>query len=133
MEGFPLAHTNRSYVEHVAIHVKDVPWHIRFFYEALGMPVYRLQGPEDSPQQAWTVGGIQLVAQGEGAETTSLVGHIGVVTENLEEAIRAVTAWGARETPKGRHWLQLPEGLVIELIQAHGNSVAEALAVNPRG
>lgn len=128
-----MTHSNRSYVEHVAIHVKDVPWHIRFFDEALGMPVYRVQGPEDSPLQAWTVGGIQLVAQEEGAETTSLVGHIGVVTEDLEEAIRAVTAWGAKETPKGRHWLQLPEGLVIELIQAHGNAVAEALAVNPRG
>jgi len=128
-----LTHTNRSYVEHVAIHVKDVPWHIRFFDEALGMPVYRVKGSEDSPQQAWTVGGIQLVAQEEGAETSSPVGHIGVVTEDLEEAIRAVTAWGARETPKGRHWLQLPEGLVIELIQAHGNAVAEALAVNSRG
>ncbi len=127
-----MTRTNRSYVEHVAIHVKDVPWHIRFFDEALGMPVYRVKGPEDSPQQAWTVGGIQLVAQEEGA-ASSVVGHIGVVTEDLEEAIRAVTAWGARETPKGRHWLQLPEGLVIELIQANGNAVAEALAVNPRG
>ena len=133
MEGFPLTHTIRSYVEHVAIHVKDVPWHIRFFDEALGMPVYRVQGSEDSPQQAWTVGGIQLVAEGDVAKAGSLVGHIGVVTEDLEEAIRAVTAWGARETPKGRHWLQLPEGLVIELIQGHGSAVAEALAVNPRG
>jgi hypothetical protein len=36
------------------------------------------------------------------------------------------------ELPQGRNWLALPDGLELELIQAHADSVAQALAVQPR-
>ena len=34
--------------------------------------------------------------------------------------------------PQGRNWLQLPDGLCVEVMQATGTSVAQALAVDPR-
>ena len=40
--------------------------------------------------------------------------------------------WGVTTLPQGRNWLQLPDGLAVELIQAAPGSVAQALAVNPR-
>lgn len=128
-----MAQTTRSYVEHVAIHVKDIQWHIRFFSEALGMPVYRIQGLDDAPHQAWTIGGMQLVAEDADAGFSQCIGHVGIMTEDVEQAIYAVSAWGGKEMPQGRHWFRLPEGLVVELLQAQGHAVTEALAVKPRG
>jgi catechol 2,3-dioxygenase-like lactoylglutathione lyase family enzyme len=86
----------RSYVEHVAVRVKDIQWHIRFFREVLGMTVHEVDGSADAPKQIWTIGG------------------------------------GVKELAQGRNWLALPDGLEVELIQASGTSVAEALAVSPR-
>ena len=37
--GRSMAYQRKSYVEHVAVRVKDIGWHIRFFREALGMPI----------------------------------------------------------------------------------------------
>ena len=57
-----MASRNKSYVEHVAFKVKDIDWHMRFFRNVLGMPVKEIEGPSDAPRQAWTVGGVQLIA-----------------------------------------------------------------------
>ena len=54
------------------------------------------------------------------------------MTEDLEEALTEAAAWGVTELPQGRNWIALPDGLQIELIQAHGNGVAEALAAKSR-
>ena len=55
------------------------------------------------------------------------------MTEDVEAAIEEVGKWHLTQMPQGRNWFALPDGLVIELMQAKGKSVAEALAVNPRG
>ena len=57
-----MTYQKQSYVEHVAVRVKDVQWHIRFFREALGMSIRAVDGPADAPKQVWTVGGVQLIA-----------------------------------------------------------------------
>lgn len=124
---------NRCYVEHVAVPVRDLEWHVRFFGEALGMPVQAIDGPEDRPRQVWLHGGVQLVRSPEFAGPEGRLAHLGVMTDDLEAALAAVARWGVREMPQGRNWVALPEGLCIELIQAAGNAVAEALAVRPRG
>jgi catechol 2,3-dioxygenase-like lactoylglutathione lyase family enzyme len=123
---------NKSYVEHVAIRVKDVQWHILFFHEVLGMTIREVDGSADSPRQVWTVGGMQLMADSGFAGPEGRLGHLGIMTDDLEFALQRAQAWGVKELPQGRNWLALPDGLVIELIQASGNSVTEALAVKPR-
>jgi len=44
-----MTYTNKAYVEHVAVRVKDIHWHIKFFYDVLGMDVREVDGPTDNP------------------------------------------------------------------------------------
>ena len=127
-----MSYQKRSYVEHVAVRVKDIQWHIRFFREALGMSIREVDGPADSPKQIWTVGGVQLIADPDFAGPEGRLAHLGVMTEDLEAALREVYTWGVSEMPQGRNWVALPDGLSVELIQASRDSVACALAVDPR-
>lgn len=127
-----MADPKKSYVEHVAVRVKDIQWHIRFFRDVLGMTTREVDGPADAPKQIWTIGGMQLMSDPgfEGPEGRRA--HVGIMTEDLEGALQAAKAWGVNELPQGRNWLALPDGLALEIIQARGTSVAESLAINPR-
>ena len=128
-----MTYAEKSYVEHVAVRVKDIDWHIRFFREALGMPIREVDGPADNPKQVWTVGGLQLVADPEFRGPEGRLAHLGVMTEDIEAALASACAWeGVTSMPQGRNWLALPDGLCVEVIQASGDSVARALAVDPR-
>jgi catechol 2,3-dioxygenase-like lactoylglutathione lyase family enzyme len=127
-----MTYPKRSYVEHVAVRVKDIGWHVRFFREALGMTIRDVDGPAEAPSQVWTVGGVQLIADPDFEGPEGRLAHLGIMTEDVEAAIRAAHEWGVTELPQGRNWLALPDGLAVELIQATGESVAAALAVDPR-
>lgn len=127
-----MAYPKTSYVEHVAIRVRDIDWHIRFFREVLGMTLREVDGPSEAPRQVWTIGGVQLIADPAFDGPEGRLAHLGVMTEDLEAALREAQGWGVAELPQGRNWLVLPDGLVVELIQAHGTAVAEALAIRPR-
>ena len=124
--------TNKSYLEHVAIKVKDIDWHIRFFRDVLGMSARKITGPEGKPEKVWTIGGMQFNADPDFNGPEARMDHLGIMVENLDKVLADARRWGARELPMGPHWLELPDGLVLELMQAQGHAVAEALAVNPR-
>jgi catechol 2,3-dioxygenase-like lactoylglutathione lyase family enzyme len=128
--------TPKAYVEHIAVRVKDIEWHVRFFREVLGMAIREVDGPADAPRQVWTLGGMQLMSAPDVPELPTneagRLAHIGVMCDSLEAALAAAQSWGVKELPQGRNWLQLPDGLAVELIQASPNAVAQALAVNPR-
>lgn len=128
----------RAYLEHVALRVNDIHWHIRFFREVLGMGLRDLHGTPENPSQYWSIGGIQLIATpGFAAAPSNDAGwlaHLGVMVDDLEAAIWAASQWeGVKSLPQGHNWLQLPDGLAVELLQAAPGSVAQALAVRPRG
>lgn len=128
----------RAYVEHVAIRVRDIQWHIHFFREALGMEMREVDGDPASPNQYWTIGGLQFIGDPEfEARPTNESGwlaHLGIMVDDLDAAIAACQSLGAVELPngKGPNWLELPDGLAIELLQATGNAVEEVLAIDPR-
>jgi catechol 2,3-dioxygenase-like lactoylglutathione lyase family enzyme len=120
------------YLEHVAIRVRDIDWHVRFFREVLGMPVLRTDGPSEAPVQVWTVGGLQLVADPAFAGPEGRLAHLGIMAEDQEEVLRRARDWGVSALPKGRHWLGLPDGLCVEVLQASAGAVAAVLAIDPR-
>jgi catechol 2,3-dioxygenase-like lactoylglutathione lyase family enzyme len=128
--------TPKSYVEHVAVRVKDIQWHINFFYEVLGMDVREIDGPTDAPRQYWTVGGMQLMSTPDFAAPPSndagWLAHLGIMVDDLEAALALAQSWGVKQLQQGRNWLQLPDGLAVELMQASVGTVAQALAINPR-
>ena len=123
----------KAYLEHVAIRVKDIHWHIRFFHDALGMTMREVEGDAGSPRQYWTLGGMQFIASPDFAGPEGRLAHLGVMCEDLEAAIVAAHRFGVTELPQGRNWLRLPDGLAVELMQSQPAAcVAQALAINPR-
>jgi lactoylglutathione lyase len=52
----------KAYLEHVAVWVKDIHWHIEFFHDVLGMTMREVDGDAASPRQVWTLGGLQFIA-----------------------------------------------------------------------
>jgi catechol 2,3-dioxygenase-like lactoylglutathione lyase family enzyme len=124
--------TAKAYLEHVAIWVHDIHWHIRFFHDVLGMTMREVQGTAEEPVQYWTLDGMQFIAKPDFNGPEGRLAHLGVMCEDLEAALAAARAFGVAEMPQGRNWLRLPDGLAVELIQASPGAVAQALAVNPR-
>lgn len=131
------APATRSFVEHIAIRVRDIHWHIRFFREVLGQELREVDGSEENPKQYWTLGGMQLMStpdfQAPPSNDAGWLAHLGVMVDDLEAALAAAEGWGVRALPQGRNWLQLPDGLAVELIQAAPGSVADYFQVKPRG
>ena len=131
-----MAYTQKSYLEHVAVRVKDIQWHINFFLEVLGMDVREIDGPTDAPNQYWTLGGMQLMStpgfEAPPSNDSGWLAHLGIMVQDLPSALQAAQNWGVKPLPQGSNWLQLPDGLAIELIQASGTSVTDVLAINPR-
>lgn len=125
--------TPRAYLEHVAIWVKDIHWHIRFFHEVFGMTMREVQGTVEEPLQYWTLGGLQFMSKPDFNGQEGRLGHLGVMCEDLQAALVAARRFEVQEMPQGSNWLRLPDGLAVELIQASpATAVAEALAVNAR-
>jgi predicted enzyme related to lactoylglutathione lyase len=133
--------TSKAYVEHVAIRVKDIRWHMRFFYDVLDMDVRDVDVSDGSdpnePRQYWSVGGIQLMHapdfEAPPSNDAGWLAHLGMMVEDLDEALARAAKYDVTQLPQGRGWLQLPDGLAIELMQAEpASAVAEALTVNPR-
>ncbi|WP_250436526.1 VOC family protein [Caballeronia sp. ATUFL_F2_KS9A] len=123
----------KAYLEHVAIWVKDIHWHIRFFEEVLGMTMREVDGPRDEPRQYWALGGLQFISDPTYDGPEGRLAHLGVMCEDLEAALAAAQPFGVTEMTQGRNWLRLPDGLAIELIQARpATCVAQALSINPR-
>ena len=124
---------SKAYVEHVAIRVKDIHWHIRFFEAVLGMTMREVDGTRESPRQYWTLGGLQFIHDPRHEGPEGRLAHLGVMCEDLDAALAAAQAFGVTEMPQGHNWLRLPDGLAVELIQAKPAAcVAQALAIDPR-
>ncbi|SNS81023.1 hypothetical protein SAMN05446037_102215 [Anaerovirgula multivorans] len=127
-----MAYQKKSYVEHMAVRVKDIQWHISFFQEVLGMTIKSVDGSQDNPKQIWTIGGLQLISDPTFEGPEGRAAHLGIMTEDLEAALEEAYERGVIELPQGRNWFVLPDGLCIELMQAKNNAVEKALIIEPR-
>jgi catechol 2,3-dioxygenase-like lactoylglutathione lyase family enzyme len=122
----------KAYVEHVAIFVRDIHFHIRFFREVLGMTMREVDGAPEEPRQYWTVGGMQFIAMPDFEGPEGRLAHLGVMCEDLEAALAAAHQFDVKPMSQGPNWLRLPDGLAIEFIQARNDAVRRALAIDPR-
>lgn len=127
-----MVNARKAYLEHVAIFVRDIHFHIRFFQEVLGMTMREVEGSPGEPRQYWTLGGMQFIAMPKFAGPEGRLAHLGVMCEDLEAALEAAHRFDVKEMPQGRNWLRLPDGLAVEFIQARGDAVGRALAIDPR-
>ena len=119
-----MTNPRKAYLEHVAIFVRDIHFHIRFFEEVLGMTMREVDGtPEDTAPVLDARR--HAVHRDAGLRRTGRPARaLGVMCEDLEAALAAARTFDVKEMPQGRNWLRLPDGLAVEFIQARGDAVA---------
>ena len=127
-----MAFATKGYLEHAAIFVKDMDWHIKFFYDVFGMGIRLKTMDGDKIAQVWLHGGIQLTAKSDFDGDGGGFNHLGIMVDDLDKAVDAAYERGVTEMPQGRNWVRLPEGICVEIMKAENNAVAQALAINPR-
>lgn len=119
-----------SYLEHAAVTVRDIEWSIRFFGEVLGMEVTRRKEKDNKLEQVWLHGGIQLIA----APDNYAAGrghHLGIVVQDFRQTLDAMLAYEGVHAMEGKpeKWVQLPDGLVLELFQEKPGAIDRVLAI----
>ena len=127
-----MASGSKGYLEHSAIYVKDMDWHIAFFADVFGMGIRTKSMDGDKIAQVWLDGGMQLTVKPDFDGDAGGFNHLGIMVEDLDKAVDAAYERGVTEMPQGRNWVRLPEGICIEIMKAENNAVADALAINPR-
>lgn len=127
-----MTYGKRAYVEHAAILVRDLDWFVHFFRDVLGMTLRDESGGDGKPRQVWTLGGIQLIEDPAFDGPEGRLAHLGIMVEDQADVLREAASWDLAELPQGPNWLRLPDGLCIEILQARGTAVADALAIDPR-
>lgn len=105
-----------AYLEHMALRVKDLEWHIRFFEEVFGMKIRMEMG--DAPnRKIWLDGGLQFNETEDFDGPEGRADHLGIMTEDMAKVLKKAYERGAEEMPQGHNWIRLPEGMCIEVIE----------------
>lgn len=120
-----------SYLEHAAVTVRDIEWSIRFFEDVLGMEVIRRQETEGKLSQVWLRGGIQLIAAPESYEA-GRGHHLGIVVENFKKTLSEMLSCEGVHGMEGKpeKWVELPDGLVLELFQEKPGAIDKILSID---
>ena len=94
----------KAYLEHVAIWVRDIHWHIRFFHDVLGMTMREVQGTLDNPVQYWNLGGMQFIAKPDFDGPEGRLAHLGVMCDDLETALTEIDFINGAVVRAGRRY-----------------------------
>lgn len=128
-----MLYCGKSFVEHTAIYVKDILWHIRFFEEVFGMTVLHLEGTHKLPRKVWLSGGIQINEDKGFYAQEGRLAHLGITTDDLSLCLEAAYERGVTtmSNGQGKNWIRLPDGLCIEVLQAKENATDVYLTNQP--
>lgn len=120
-----------SYVEHAAVTVRDIEWSIRFFEKVLGMEVIRRKETNGELEQVWLRGGLQLVASPDN-HAAGQGHHLGIVVEDFKDTLREMLAYEGVHAMDGKpeKWVELPDGLVLELFQEKPGAIDKILSID---
>ena len=123
--------TKSSYVEHAAVTVRDIEWSIRFFEKVLGMEVIRRKETNGELEQVWLRGGLQLVASPDNY-AAGHGHHLGIVVEDFKDTLREMLAYEGVHAMDGKpeKWVELPDGLVLELFQENPGTIDKILSID---
>jgi len=129
----------KSYLQHGCFVVNDLEWHLRLFEELFDAPVLRSAASSDGERRCWLAGGYQLNAPAEPFEPVPVqdggLFHLGIVVDgDCVELGRRAVALGCLPVPgKAENWIALPDGGVIEIMQAQNPAAIDAArALDPR-
>ena len=119
----------KTYLDHAAVTVADIEWTMKLFEDVLGMHETRRKEEDGKLTMAWLDGGIQLVAAPEN-NAAGRGHHLGLVVDDLSVALAALKAVSGVHGIAGKpeKWVQLPDGLTLEMFQANDGAIDAALA-----
>ena len=120
----------KAFLEHAAVTVQDIDWSIAFFAQVLGMRVARRQEKDGRLFQVWLEGGVQLIAAPENP-AAGRGAHLGIVVEDFAAVLADCRRYPGVGPVAGKpeKWVQLPDGLVLELFQEKPGAIRQVLAI----
>ncbi|MCO6181078.1 VOC family protein [Ciceribacter sp. RN22] len=121
-----------AYLDHVAFTVRDITPHLTFFRDVLGMTVTKRDGTDEKPSQVWLLGGLQIVEDGGFTGPEGRFAHLGLICADVPAAIKGALAHGGKSLDKGAHWVEMPDGLLLEFLPDTRNAVETVRSLDPR-
>lgn len=119
-----------SYLEHMALRVKDLDWHVNFFKDVFDMPV-RMELGQKPERKIWLHAGIQLNEVLDFSGPEGRADHLGIMAEDVQNVLKKAKEWGCTTLPQGENWIQLPEGICIEVIPGKNEVLKEIIEKKP--
>ncbi len=116
-EGVKLPKSYPSRLDHVAIKVSDIELYVDFFAQVFKMEVTSIDGDPKRPLQLWIQGVIQLISDPDFQGPEGRSAHIAVAVDNIDLVLAEAIKFGAVSQAKGPNWIELPYGLVFELLE----------------
>lgn len=110
--------------------VQDIEWTKKFFEKILGMTETRRKEKDGQLKMVWLKGGVQLVAAPEDYKAGQ-GHHLGIVVEDMPEVLKEMLAVEGVHHIEGKpeKWVQLPDGLTLELFQEKPGAVKKVLNI----
>ena len=101
---------------------------MKLFEGVLGMHETRRKEKDGKLMMAWLDGGIQLVAA-QGNSAAGRGHHLGLVVDDLPAALAALKSVPGVHGIAGKpeKWVQLPDGLTLEMFQANDGAIDAAI------
>lgn len=101
-------------IDHVAVIARDFEWTVNFFKEVFGMEIEKTGG--NAPKRkVWFREGIQVNESDQNILCGGVLDHIGIKVDSREEICLKSEKYGCRRLPGKDNWVQMPQGIVIEL------------------
>lgn len=124
----------QSFLEHAAVVVDDLEWSRRFFVDVFGMVETRRQEKDGRLQQVWLKGGLQLIAATGHHGLERQPHHLGIVVEDFTAVRTEMLNYDGVCPAAGKpeKWIELPDGLLIELFQEKTGAVQKILAIDAK-
>lgn len=104
----------KNSIHHVAISTNNYDSYVSLFTEVFEMTARKSDG-EAPARRIWFHEGIQINEAASASEPGKLVDHIAIGTDCMDEVIARAIAHGCTQIKS--NWIQLPDGLKIELME----------------
>lgn len=104
-------------LHHIAVNTKNFEKTVEFFQELFHMEIRKTQG-EAPNRKLWFCQGIQINEIPQTTPGGNTYDHIGIQVDNRPATISKALTLGCHPvTGKPTHWLQTPEGYLLELME----------------
>ncbi|WP_418781416.1 VOC family protein [Holdemanella porci] len=119
-----------AYLEHMAFKVNDLDWCVRFFQEVFDMPI-RLSLGQAPHRKIWLHAGIQLNEDLEYKNEEGRCDHFALMVSDYDEVLKKCLGFGCKALPTGENWIQMPNGMIIELKRGDQKALDTIISQKP--